>query len=226
MSDIVLPKMVASVTRDVALRRRTAELELCAASMFVCHVLARLFRVICFWPHQELQATSLKFAPRALCSAIVVSLTCVSLTISTLVVLSVSLFSVHILGCLVRWVAPTARRMLSAGGHAAHRPSDCSSLRLSTLHKKLATMIPGTTQLMAGAKRKCFQAAKDMDNIVEQTTLKQARALSRVLFAWMMDTVHLRRRAQRQPSSDLGTGLEYCNYCPEALPSADLKENA
>ena len=71
----------------------------------------------------------------------------------------------------------------------------------STLHKKLAMMIPGTTQLMAGAKRKCFQAAKDMDNIVEQTTLKQARALSRVLFAWMMDTVHLRRRAQRQLSS-------------------------
>ena len=72
MCDIVLPKMVASVTRDVALRRRTAELELCAASMFVCHVLARLFRVTCFWPHQELQATSLKVAPRALCAAIVV----------------------------------------------------------------------------------------------------------------------------------------------------------
>ena len=38
----------------------------------MCHFLGMFLRVPCFWPHQELQAKSLKLAPRALCSVIVV----------------------------------------------------------------------------------------------------------------------------------------------------------
>ena len=40
----------------------------CSSATF----LACFLRVTCFWPHQELQAKSLKLAPRALCSVIVV----------------------------------------------------------------------------------------------------------------------------------------------------------
>ena len=97
MSDIVLPKMVASVTRDVALRRRTTELELCAASMFWqgCSVSYVSGHIKNYKPRLSNLLREHSVLP-LLCT-----LTCVSPTISTLVVLSVSLFSVHILGCLV-----------------------------------------------------------------------------------------------------------------------------
>ena len=61
---------------------------------------------------------------------------------------------------------------------------------------------------------------KDMDNIVEHTTQERARALSRAL----LETVHLRRRAHRHPTSDLDTPPRVLEFSFEALPSPNLDE--
>ena len=136
------------------------------ACPFMCHVLARLFRVTCCWPHQELQATSLKFAPRALCSAIVVyTHLCfiyhfhVGCVVSEFVLGAHSwlfgerrLLQLLALGHLFLEVMETEMGGADGSSDAQRRrsrsprPSDCSSLRLSTLHRKLMMMMMIWTQ--------------------------------------------------------------------------------
>ena len=66
--------------------------------------------------------------------------------------------------------------------------------------------------------------SKDIDNIVEHTTQEPARALSRALFAQMTETVHLQRRAQCHPTSDLDTPPRVLEFSFEALSSPNLNE--
>ena len=53
---------------------------------------------------------------------------------------------------------------------------------------------------------------------------RAARALSRALFAQMTETVHLRRQAERHPSSDPDTQPLVLKFGAEALASSDLNE--